>query len=517
MSPLLLLSIALLAAGCPPAQAEKAVSVDRSPLTFRDSGLYCNLSGFVTSSDTTREGVPDLLTRDRALRPETPWDFFIAQYNAAEPSPQLAATIQRFARHGKKLILRVLLGKQKNKVDPATAKQRLRALFRHVNPAWVYAITLDEENVYWLGNTKTLTDLYHWTKQQWPDLPVYQWWTPMVAPEVGATSGWVALPADGWVLDLYGQPAEAFEKKLLRFLETGKPAVHIAWASPTWVFYNKNGHAKEGWWEGAGREVFTDQLRICREYNVPVAYFCCQQAEVVAGKRVAPIRWAWQAVEPATRHWFQELEALVANFDFLPPESIGFRQPTPKLLAWAHASPVVTVHVALDDHDRKRFSWRTGFPAIDSSPGTHVVPRPYRNPFVKLAYTVETGASFLQAGFGVPSIAGRGLSVPLTFRITPLQPATDWVVRAQVIALPELGGSVRLQVSADGKNWSTPVTTRRDAGHRQTLEQSLTPAKGTPPDGLWARLTLGANAGVKTGIAARLTALEVSASLTPAP
>jgi len=499
-----------------PAPAENLpVTLDRAPLTFRDSGLYANLN-CVHGVDPTQEGVTNLLTAERARDPRTPWDFFVMQYNAEGPSPELAGTLREFARNGKKIILRVLLGKKAQKIGLNVAKQRLTELFQHTDPRWLYAITLDEENVYWFGGTETLTALYHWCKERWPELPVYQWWTPMVAPEVGTTSGWVALPADGWVLDLYGQPAAAFEKKLLKFLETGKPAIHVAWASPTWVFYDREGCTKEDWWATAGRKVFDDQVRVCREYNVPVAYFCCQEAEVVDGKQVAPIRWGWHALDPATRRWFRELEALVANFDFLPAEEIGFRQPTPRLFAWAHSAPTVQGTVSLDDKERTRFSWRTSFPEVDKAPGEHEVPDPYGNPYVRLSYIQDENAQYLQDGFAITSIGKRALTVPVVLKVTPLQPATDWQVTADTAPIQELGGSAKLAFSPDGKTWSGESATDAAGGHRQTLTlgaEALGGLDGTTP--FWLRVTLIANAGLKTNVAVRLTALEVGASLVP--
>lgn len=505
--------LAMLVAGrCP---AQEKVTVDRRPLSFRDSGLYSNLSS-VHGVDPTQDGVRNLLTAERAASTDAPWDFYIMQYNATGPSPELAARLREFARNGKKIILRVLLGKEQQRLDLERAKQRLEGLFRETDPDWLYAITLDEENVYWHDNTARLVELYSYAKSRWPELPVYQWWTPMIAPDVNAKSGWVALPADGWVMDLYGRHAEEFEKKLLKFLETGKPIVHIAWASPTWVFHDAEGCTKEDWWEKAGRAVFDDQVRICREYNVPVAYFCCQQAEFEDGERVAPIRWGWHAVDPATRRWFLELETIVAEFDYLPDEDIGFRLPTERKFAWAHASPTVTMEFRLDEHDRKRFTWRTGFPDVAAEPGRHDVPAPYADPYVRLSYTLNESARDLQDGFAVSSLDGRAVTVPIVFRVEPLKSVADWQVSVGVSALRPLGGAVRMGSSADGETWSREIATDPEGAGTQalTLDASqIAAVSGNAP--LWIRVELRATAGKKTNIASRITYLEVSASLEP--
>ena len=499
----------------PSARSEEEIRVDRTQLTFRDSGLYCNL-GCVHGVNPTKDGVTNLLTAERAMAPDTPWDFYIMQYNASEPSPELAERLRGFARNGKKIILRVVLGKEKQRLDLDEAKRRLEDLLRHTDPDWLYAITLDEENVYWFGGTETLSTLYRYAKERWPGLPVYQWWTPMIAPDVNATRGWVALPADGWVMDLYGRHSEEFEKKLIKFMETGQPVVHIAWASPTWVFHDKEGCTKEDWWARAGRPVFDEQVRICREYNVPVAYFCCQQAEVKDGRKIAPIRWGWHAVDPVTRRWFRELEALVSNFDYLPSDEIGFRELSPRKAGWAHSSPTVRVKVALDEEQRPRFSWQTGFPETSVEPGEHELPCPYDNPYVRVRYVLGERASYLQERFAITSIDKRVLSVPIVFRVEPLRPVADWRVSVAVAAVRPLGGSAKLAFSVDGNAWSDEVVTDPEGGTQQMLTLDKPHFGNVHGDmALWVRVTLCANAGVKTNTASRLTSLTVSASLTP--
>ncbi len=509
----ILAALAVLTTG--PVGGQEKIAIDRSPLSFRDSGLYSNLNS-IHGVDPATDGTQNLLTFERATSPDTPWDFYIMQYNATEPSPELAARLREFARQGKKIILRVLLGKDGQVLDTEIAKQRLEDLFQETDPDWIYAITLDEENVYWHGNEPRLVELYHYAKERWPELPVYQWWTPMIAPEVNATSGWVALPADGWVMDLYGRHAEEFEKKTLKFLETGKPLVHIAWASPTWIFHDREGFTKDDWWEQAGRPVFDDQVRICREYNVPVAYFCTQQAEVVDGKRVAPIRWGWHAVDPTTRRWFLELDAIVSEFDHLPDEAIGFRVPTESKFAWAHASSAPSIRFNLDERDRKRLTWRTGFPGAATEPGAHDVPAPRENPYARLSYTLDASATDLVDGLALGSVDGRVAAVPIVFRVEPLKSMADWQVAVGVTSVRPLGGSVQVSVSGDGESWVDAAASDPEGASTQVLAVDPAQTSDIPAGGpLWVRVELRASAGVKTNIASSITYLEVSASLTP--
>lgn len=489
---------------------------DRTPLTFRDCGLYCNYSMWHRIEPET-EGNTNMLPARRAASADSPWTFYIMQYNAPlKPRPDWdAATIREMAKNGKKVIIRAGIGRFHKNPNVDEMEQRLVNMFEEVDPAWLYAITLGEEQIYWNGWTQALTELYHRCKKRWPDLPVYQWWTPMVAPDVRAKSGWVALPADGWVLDLYGLPRLAFEKKLIKFLETGKPVVHIAWASPKWSLYQAEGTTSENWWNKAGRKVFDQQIEVCRAYNVPVAYFCCQQAEHKDGKEIAPIRWGWHAVDPEVRAWYRELEAMVMNLRTLPDDQIGFRTPDRRLFEWAHGSPRrVDLSYCLDDQGRKRFVWRSYLSKVPIKSGEYALETPYDNPHVRVTLMLDQAVSGLDKALAVRSIKGCQNRVPLVFRIDPRQPVEAMSVTANVTAVKALGGFANVSVSVDGTKWSEPI--RNDSDEKTSRLTVASPIERKRDAPLWVRVTLEGLAGLPTNQAAVLNWLEVSASFEPA-
>ena len=493
------------------ASGQTNTRADRTPLTFRDGGLYCNYGMWHGMKPETLD-TTNMLPAHRAAGVDSPWSFYIMQYHA--PQERRAdfdgSTIQEMVNNGKKVVLRAGVGRGHMNPNVDEMEQRLVNMFEEVDPDLLYAITLDEEQIYWRGWGKALAELYHRCKRRWPDLPVYQWWSPNQIPNVRAQTGWVALPADGWIIDLYGVPRQQFEKKVLMCLETGKPLIHIAWASPDWPQY-----CGAESWIPSGRKIFDDQLDVCRSYNVPVAHFCTQKYVEKDGKRIRPILWGWHAVDPVVRAWYRELETLVMNLRTLSDDQIGFRTPDQRLFDWAHGSQSpVELTYALDDQGRKRFDWRSYGRNMPGDPGEHVLETPYDNPHVRVTLILDEAASRLDQGLGVRSIKGHANRVPLVFRIDPMQTVEAMNVTACVVAIKALGGSAHLAVSADGVNWSEP---RHNDPSQKTSELTVaSPLEDKDDAALWVRIMLEGTAGTPTGRAATLKWLEVSATFEPA-
>ena len=510
------LILAVLACSVPGAATygETKLRADRTPLTYRDSGLYCNyfmVHGVEPENMGIKSRVKNMLPASRAASAEAPWTFYVMQYHAPKKRrPEFDGSLIRdMVRAGKKVILRAAIGRGAVNPDIDELDQRLINMLEEVDPDLLYAITLDEENIYWRGWDKVLPELYHRCKKRWPDLPVYQWWTPMEVPNLRADSGWVALPADGWVIDLYGMPREAFEKKVLMCLETGKPLIHIAWASPDWPQYS-GGET----WERGGRKIFDDQREVCRAYNIPVGYFCTQKYLEVDGQRIRPIFWGWHATNPEVRAWYRELEALVMNLRTLPDDQIGFRTPNQRLFDWAHGSSRdVDLTYVLDEKERKRFAWRAHGRSMPYKPGEHGLETPYANPHVRLTLILDESASRLDGRPAVRSIQGHANRVPLVFRVEPRQPLEDVRVTARVVATRSAGGSAHLAVSVDGADWSSTVAT--DPSRKTSDVTVASPIDGRSDAPFWVRLMLEATAGVPTDPAATLKWIEVSGVFEP--
>lgn len=121
----------------------------------------------------------------------------------------------------------------------------------------VHAVFLSEENVTWNNGLKVLNALYDHIKKRHPDLPVYQWLT---APDVPHPK----LKADGWLYDLYGAGRERSRRTFAKYIVTGKPFVMCINASPSVSLL-----------DGAkGFAVSQAQVDLCREFNLPMFFFC---------------------------------------------------------------------------------------------------------------------------------------------------------------------------------------------------------------------------------------------------
>ncbi|NOX55670.1 MAG: hypothetical protein GXP27_14770, partial [Planctomycetes bacterium] len=121
----------------------------------------------------------------------------------------------------------------------------------------VYAVFLSEENVTWNNGLAILNGLYEHIKKRYPGVPVYQWLTAPAGPHA-------KLRADGWVYDFYGRRRDEFRRKVMEYLATGKPLVMCLNASPDVARFESPG----------GRTVSEEQLDVCREFNVPVFFYC---------------------------------------------------------------------------------------------------------------------------------------------------------------------------------------------------------------------------------------------------
>ncbi len=123
----------------------------------------------------------------------------------------------------------------------------------------IYAVCPSEENVTWNNGLAVLNALYDCVAK-WK-LPCYQWLT-MPDPPHGK------LKADGWILDAYGYGWAKFRRHLAKFVITGKPVIVCVNATSPLART-----AAEKILPGAEGSPAEAQMKVCREFNVPVFFY----------------------------------------------------------------------------------------------------------------------------------------------------------------------------------------------------------------------------------------------------
>ena len=236
------------------AEAESAPGVSaREPLTFRDMGIYAWWYPYFW---------------------EGPFDFLIVQAIIAGPDHKLkydrVSDSENLKLWNKNLMKARAAGKRVIADIQYTAAEdyfyAIDTFLTNVNVDELYAITIGEEHVFWDGKHQILTDLYYQIKEKYPDLPVYQWYTPTSRARDVPGFSWPLLPADGWMIDEYMAMPADFENAIRRYRMLGVPLVHIVWAAPA---MSASGATSVPYYRG----VFDGQLRIAKKYNVPCAFF----------------------------------------------------------------------------------------------------------------------------------------------------------------------------------------------------------------------------------------------------
>ncbi len=247
-------------------------------LNFENSGLYGGWNEYFVKKDS-------------------PFDFLIVQcwpsnngtswHGKGKDKSSWNDWLKRAYRNGKKVIMDLdpIVKKDKKgislqgayhhsgKVTIAEFAEVIDSFLSTIDTERLYAITLAEENVYWGGQTARLNKLYEHIKKKYPELKIFQWYTP--GADV-AGIGWPNLKADGWVIDEYFLDNPRFEYFVRGYALKKLPLISINWAAPDC----KDVPYKE--------KRFWEQYRICRKYNIPVCYFAW------AGKNI----WGWSKNPP---------------------------------------------------------------------------------------------------------------------------------------------------------------------------------------------------------------------------
>jgi len=342
--------------------------------------------------------------------------------------------------------------------DISVYKARLDHACSKLEPVMdlIHGITLSEENVPADGRTAVLEELYWHVKNQYPNLPIYQWWIPNTG--IPTTYEGIYLSADGWVTDPYslapgmypsnkvfyyrdGSPytmgMHPYLRLLRKYVITGKPVLSMLFASadqPWWydVSDPDNRLAPETMWD-----VVEYQRTINLAFNISTsyywsingtAYFPMETGNPLQDAITADVRdhcWDMILLDPA---W--DGDAAIADYWDNTPVTISFA-------------------------GSQYFEDHFGNPKlVDYTSGSG-----FRD-------LVLNGENLRVRGYG-----GRPVDVEIVYNF---QSGTDMEfpetsVQAKIDAT--LSGYVKLSASADGQNWLVSTETQPVTGVQNlTLE-----------------------------------------------
>jgi len=253
----MLFTIVLLVAANAFAEGEAAGNAAREPLTHRDSGIYGWWQPYFW------EGPFDFLIVQAFVRPHESLD---AVQNAGhmEGIRLWKENLLKARAAGKRVIAQATPGQGGQKTDEYY--QGLVRFLENVNRSELYAVTLSEENIFWNGEHEKLTEFYYRLKKQFPNMPIYQWYSNSSRGDAWPGFLYPWLPADGWIIDEYFAEPRDFEQEVRRYRMLGLPLIQLGYAAP----FEAANHPTTSYHPS----MLQGQLRVARKYNVPFAYYC---------------------------------------------------------------------------------------------------------------------------------------------------------------------------------------------------------------------------------------------------
>ena len=186
--------------------------------------------------------------------------------------------------------------------------KRLDAYLSTTNPADLYGICLAEENIWYAGREKVLTELYRRIKAKY-DIDVWQWWSPYSdSPDRG---GWI--PADGWIVDPYWVGRKPFRRHVRRYLISGKPLLLMPG-----ITANKNTPTPP-----EERRATLDQLEIAVEFNLPVAFYWIYGPSAGFGGRRDSMATTLDRINHVVWDYIRRVRKIPVTYTGLPSADVG--------------------------------------------------------------------------------------------------------------------------------------------------------------------------------------------------
>ena len=274
-----MLSVMLLSADAFAASTSPPERSAREPLTHRDSGIYGWWQPYFW------EGPFQFLIVQAFVRPHESLDA-VQNAGTAEGIGLWNENLMKARAAGKRVIAQATPGQGGRKTEEYY--QGLVRFLETVNRRELYAVTLSEENIFWDGEHEKLTDIYYRLKNDFPEVPVYQWYSNSSRGDAWPGFRYPWLPADGWITDEYFAEPRDFEQEVRRYRMLGLPLIQLGYAAPVEAANHPTTSYHPSMLQG--------QLRVAKKYNVPFAYYCWE-----GGMPKRTFAWAETAEEASKK------------------------------------------------------------------------------------------------------------------------------------------------------------------------------------------------------------------------
>ena len=372
--------------------------------------------------------------------------------------------------------------------DISVYKLRLDHALEELEPVMdmIHGVCLSEENVPSTGHTAVLSELYWYVKNKYPNLPVYQWWTPNTA-----IPDWyegIYLPADGWIIDPYSLCPEMYpdsqykmgpdpyQTLIRKYYVTGLPVVTMLSASSEsfgeWYDVATSPYPPATMWQ-----IVEHQREINKAFNLPTSYYWAN-----AGTTYFPLVTGITLLDQITA---DVRNHCLMMSRFLSPDWKG--DPSVADIWTGHdieANSVSTIHFR-DDFARSTF--------IDNTSG---------NGFRDL---IHNGYNLRTRGFD-----GRNVNASIVYKMTNNANIASPEIKLKAVVKLALNGKVKLLASVDNIIWPVSVETTSIEGDQNLSLVTATDSRFHNTNVLYVKIQLTGLAGTLNEPAAIIDDFSVS-------
>jgi hypothetical protein len=349
----------------------------------------------------------------------------------------------------------------------------------------IQGITLSEENVPDAEHSAILQGLYWHVKELYPNLKVYQWWTPNTA-----IPDWYAgiyVPADGWVFDPYTLCVEMYPDSqyhmgpdpyltlVRKYYVTGLPCIPMQNASDeagldVWYNINTSPYPTTMW------IIVNNQRTINKAFNLPTSYYWAHNGTTYF-PLVTGVTLMDQITTDVRNHCLQMSRYLPANWNGDP------------CVADIWSGHMISVPVGSqtfysDDFHSSKF--------IDDSSG-----QGFRD-------FIHNGSDLRTRGFN-----NRTVNDVIVYHLTSTGVMNYPQIKLDAQVEPSLIGRVKISASVNNINWPISVQTDSNAGVQHLSLATASQSVFAQPSEFYVKVELSGSAGTFDSPAVRIDNLAI--------